>query len=100
MSSKSQRIGKSQAREEFATLIEKVSKGSGPIEITDYGKVTAIILSEKEYEWLKSCAKRSSQTRREARGLVIIEDEKAITDAAALVRADFEKSLEKSVKQL
>lgn len=94
------RIGKAQAREEFSTLIEKVSQGSGPIEITDYGKVTAIILSEKEYEWLKACAKKTSHPRREARGLVVIEDANAIKEADALVKADFVESLKKSERQL
>ncbi|MCA0312500.1 MAG: type II toxin-antitoxin system Phd/YefM family antitoxin [Candidatus Melainabacteria bacterium] len=46
------RIGKAQARDELATLIEAVNTGDGAVEITDYGKVAAVLLSVKDYEWL------------------------------------------------
>jgi prevent-host-death family protein len=49
MASKIQkRVGKAQAREEFSTLIESVAKGGGAVEITDYGKVSAVLVSEEE----------------------------------------------------
>ncbi len=94
------RVGKAQAREEFSTLIESVASGAGAVEITDYGKVAAVLLSEKEYEWLQACAKKSTQPKRSPRGLIILADDKALEDASKQLAADYESSIDKTVSGL
>jgi len=94
------RIGKAQAREEFSTLIEAVADGAGAVEITDYGKVKAVLLSEKEYEWLCACAKRIAQPRRNAHGVMSLIHDKALEDASRDVAADFERSIKKTAREL
>jgi prevent-host-death family protein len=94
------RIGKAQARDEFPALVESVSKGGGVIEITDYGKVAAVLLSEKEFQWLWDCAQKVAQPKRDPRGILILADNQALEDAHKDVLSDFEKSLGKSTKKL
>ncbi|HEY9678443.1 MAG TPA: type II toxin-antitoxin system prevent-host-death family antitoxin [Drouetiella sp.] len=101
MSNKVQkRVGKAQARDELSTLIDAVNSGAGAIEITDYGKVTAVLLSEKQYEWLCACAKKHAHPKREARGVVLIADENALDDAAKVVASDIEESIRKTASLL
>lgn len=94
------RIGKAQAREEFSTLIETVANGAGAIEITDYGKVAAVLLSEKEYEWLCACAKKSAQPRRDPRGFFVLSDDLALEEASRQIAKDFENSIKKTASEL
>ena len=94
------RVGKAQAREEFSTLIESVASGAGAVEITDYGKVAAVLLSEKEYEWLLACAKKNTQPKRSPRGLIILTDDKALEDASKQLAADYQSSIDKTVSGL
>ncbi len=94
------RIGKAQAREEFSALIETVANGNGSVEITDYGKVAAVLLSEKEYLWLCACAKKNTQPKRNPRGFFTINDEDALAQASREIADDFEKSLERTAKEL
>jgi hypothetical protein len=101
MASKIQkRIGKAQARDELSTLIESVNNGAGAVEITDYGKVAAILLSEKEYEWLCACAKKNGTPQKNARGIIVLSDEKAVEDAAKQLADEFNASITKSASEL
>lgn len=94
------RVGKAQAREEFSALIEAVAGGAGAVEITDYGKVAAVLLSEREYEWLCACAKKNEQPKRKPRGLIVLTDDNALEDASKQLRADFEASIRKTADDL
>lgn len=94
------RIGKAQARDELSTLIEAVNTGAGPIEITDYGKVAAVLLSEKEYEWLCACAKKNAPPKRDARGIIVLSDDSALEDASKQMTADFDESIAKTASEL
>jgi prevent-host-death family protein len=94
------RIGKAQAREEFSTLIEAVASGAGAVEITDYGKVAAVILSEKEYEWLHACAKKNGPPLRDPHGCFILSDDLALEEASRGINADFENSIKKTAREL
>jgi prevent-host-death family protein len=94
------RIGKAQARDELSTLIEAVNNGAGAVEITDYGKVAAVLLSEKEYEWLCACAKKNVTPKREARGIIVLSDDNALEDAAKQLAADFESSITTTARGL
>ncbi|HIA55793.1 MAG TPA: type II toxin-antitoxin system Phd/YefM family antitoxin [Candidatus Melainabacteria bacterium] len=101
MASKIQkRVGKAQAREEFSTLIESVAKGGGAVEITDYGKVSAVLVSEEEYAWLRSCEKRQKRPRREARGFLVLEDDLDLEKENRSVSADFDKSIERTLRKI
>jgi prevent-host-death family protein len=94
------RIGKAQAREEFSSLIESVASGAGAVEITDYGRVAAVLVSDEEYKWLCTCANNATQPKRKARGVVILADDKALDDAAKQLKTDFESSMDKAVRKL
>ena len=94
------RIGKAQARDELSTLIEAVNNGAGPVEITDYGKVAAVLLSEKEYEWLCACAKRNATPKRDARGIIELSDDSAMEGASKQLAADFDESIAKTASEL
>ena len=43
------KIGKSEARARFLPLIQEVSSGAGPVEITDRGQVAAVLMSHQDY---------------------------------------------------
>ena len=94
------RIGKSQAREEFSALIEAVATGAGAVEITDYGKVAAVLLSESEYKWLCACAQNSPSPKRGAQGLIVLTDEKSLQEASTQVQLDFDESINKTASEL
>lgn len=94
------KIGKSQAREEFSTLVESVASGAGAVEITDYGKVAAVLLSQKEYQWLLACSKRNAQPKQSPRGLVVLMDDNALEDASKQLATDFENSISKTASEL
>lgn len=94
------RVGKAQAREEFSTLIESVACGAGAVEITDYGKVAAVLLSEKEYEWLLACARKNTQPKRSPRGLIVLTDDQALQEASKQLAADYESSISKTASEL
>jgi antitoxin (DNA-binding transcriptional repressor) of toxin-antitoxin stability system len=94
------RIGKAQAREEFSALIETVASGAGAVEITDYGKVAAVLLSENEYQWLCACAKKNGEPQRDPRGFFVLSDERALEQASREVAVDFDKSIRKTGQEL
>lgn len=93
------KLGKAKAREEFSYLVEYVSKGGGPVEITDYGKTAAILICEEEYKWL--CANQvKNKPRRSARGVIQIRNEGDLEKAHAEVLEDFERSLNETASKL
>lgn len=62
------RLGKSQAREQFAPLVESLSKNGGIVEVTDYGKVVAVMLGYKDYLWLLAQTRVTFKPKRELCG--------------------------------
>lgn len=94
------RVGKAQARDELSSLIETVNSGAGPVEITDCGKVAAVLLSKKEYEWLCACAKKSATPKRDACGIISLSDDSALGNAARQLAADFDASMTKTASEL
>jgi prevent-host-death family protein len=94
------RVGKAQAREEFSSLIEAVASGAGAVQITDYGKVAAVLLSEKEYEWLCACAKNNAVPKRNPRGIFVLSDDSALEQASKEISEEFENSLKKTASEL
>ena len=82
----------------FAPLVEAVAAGAGPVEITDYGKVIAILISQQHYQWLCSCAERQPQVAGELRGFFVLHD--TLDGANQEISAAFEDSLKKTESQL
>lgn len=95
---KPKRMGKAQAREQFAPLIESLSKTGGTVEVTDYGKVAAVIMSYKEYLWLKALAKQPFKPKRQlwGSGMIVGEVDEASLDLTELI----EESLERTAREL
>jgi prevent-host-death family protein len=94
------KIGKAQAREEFSTLIESVAQGGGAVEITDYGKVAAVLVSEEEYAWLRSCENNQAKPKKDARGFFVLEGDINLKEESKAIAEDFEKSIKKSARRL
>jgi prevent-host-death family protein len=67
-----QKLGKAQARERFAPLVESLAANGGVVEITDYGKASAVLLSYKDYMSLVSQASVSLKPSRQLRGSGIL----------------------------
>ncbi len=42
----------SNQEDQFGPIVESLSMGDGIVEVTDYGKVAAVIMSYKHYLWL------------------------------------------------
>ena len=43
------KLGKSRAREQFAPLVKSLAAGGGVVEVTDYGKIAAVMLGYSDY---------------------------------------------------
>lgn len=87
-------LGKSEAREQFLPLVDLVASGSGPVEITDYGKVVAVLISKREYEWLSSTIRQKPQPKRSLAGSAVLlcDLEKASREMAADLQASIERT--------
>jgi PHD/YefM family antitoxin component YafN of YafNO toxin-antitoxin module len=66
------KLGKAQARERFAPLIESLSTAGGVIEVTDYGKVAAVMLGYKDYLWLLAQANEPFNPKRQLAGSAVL----------------------------
>ena len=77
-------------------LVESLVAGGSPVEITDYGKVVAILLSENEYNWLLQSARQNSRPKRPLRGSIKLLG--SLEEASNELLEDFEASLESPFK--
>lgn len=68
------KLGKAQAREQFAPLVESLSTDGGVVEITDYGKIAAVIISYKDYLWLQAQANEPFKPIRRLAGSAVLVD--------------------------
>jgi hypothetical protein len=66
------KLGKAQAREQFAPIVESLSKGGGVVEVTDYGKVAAVMMSYTDYLWLLAKANEPLSPKRKLAGSAIL----------------------------
>ncbi len=94
------RVEETQARDELSALIEAINTGAGPVEITDNGRVTAVLLSGKDYEWLCACSEKVGAQKRDARGVIALSDDSAMNTASEELSADFELSTAKTAIEL
>jgi hypothetical protein len=88
------KLGKAQAREQFAPLIESLSTHGGVVEVTDYGKVAAVMLGYKDYLWLVAQAGEPFKPKCQLAGSgVLVGDlEKASSDITESILAAIDKS--------
>jgi hypothetical protein len=66
------KLGKAQAREQFAPLIETLSAVGGVVEVTDYGKVAAVMMSYRDYLWLLAQANEPFKPKRPLAGSAVL----------------------------
>jgi prevent-host-death family protein len=92
------KLGKAEVRQEFAPLVDSVANGGNPVEISDYGKVVAVLISANEYRWLLSQTKKMSKPKKDLCGAIIIHDD--LEMLSKKVNADFEKSISKTASKL
>jgi len=93
------RLGKAEARQEFGPLVESVAAGGGPVEISDYGKVVAVLVNVHKYQWLLQQAKRqTTKPKKELCGAIVIHDD--LEMLSQQLRDDYEKSLEETARNL
>lgn len=92
------KLGKSQAREQFAPLVESLSRAGGIVEVTDYGKVAAVMLGYKDYLMLLAQTKEPFKPKRRLAGSAVIVGD--LEEASKKVSEAFSESLTKSVREL
>jgi PHD/YefM family antitoxin component YafN of YafNO toxin-antitoxin module len=66
------KLGKAQARQQFAPLVESLATNGGTIEITDYGKVAAVMLGYKDYISLLVKAGVPLKPKNQLRGSMVL----------------------------
>lgn len=88
------KMGKAQAREQFAPLVESLSTTGGIVEVTDYGKVSAVIIGHKDYLLLLAQANKPLRPRRQLSGSaeLVGNIEAASNEIADSIRQSIEKS--------
>jgi hypothetical protein len=92
------KLGKAQAREQFAPLVEGLSAVGGIVEVTDYGKVVAVMLSYKDYLWLLAQANEPFKPRRQLAGSAMLVGD--LDGASNEITASIFESLAKSARDL
>jgi len=65
-------IGKAQARQQFSPLVESLATSGGTVEITDYGKVAAVMLGYKDYISLLAKAGEPLKPKNQLRGSMVL----------------------------
>jgi len=92
------KLGKAQAREQFAPLVETLSTVGGVVEVTDYGKVAAVMMSYKDYLWLLAQANEPFKPKRELAGSAVLAGE--LTKGSQQIRESIVDSLTRSAREL
>jgi hypothetical protein len=92
------KIGKAQAREQFAPLIESLSTNGGVVEVTDYGKVAAVMLGYKDYLWLVAQAREPFKPKRQLAGLGVLAGD--LEQASSEIAESILAAVQKSIKEL
>ena len=91
-------FGKSEAREQFLPLVDAVSSGAGPVEITERGRVVAVLISKTEYDWMAEYTKHKPQPARTLCGLGELVGD--LEEGSAEIAAAFQVSLKTTAKKL
>lgn len=91
-------LGKAQAREQFAPLVEALSTNGGFVEVTDYGKVAAVMLSHKDFLWLLAQANRTLKPKKQLAGSAVLAED--LEAASANISNAIFESLAKTTREL
>ena len=92
-------LGKAQAREQFSPLVEALAITSTKVvEVTDYGKVAAVIMSHKYYLWLLAQAKLSFKPKRQLCGSMSLVSD--IEEASREISESIHGSIQKSARRV
>lgn len=92
------RLGKAQAREQFSPLVESLATNGGVVEITDYGRASAVLISYRDYISLVNQANTSIKPSRQLRGSgVLLSDLEETSKEISKIVAD---SLKKTIAKL
>ncbi|MBX9724855.1 MAG: hypothetical protein K2X81_25850 [Candidatus Obscuribacterales bacterium] len=94
----SHKLGKAQAREKFAPLVEALALHGGVVEITDYGKVSAVMLGYKDYLELVARSNHPLKSMRTLSGSGVLIGN--VNEATSEVSRSVKKSIDKTVEQL
>lgn len=93
-----QKLGKAQARQQFAPLVEALAAHGGVVEITDYGKTAAVMLGYTDYMRLRAQAAEPSKPSRQLAGSMTIVGD--LEESIKEVRKTFEESLERRRRRI
>lgn len=92
------KLGKAQVRQQFSPLVETLSTVGGVVEVTDYGKVAAVLLGYKDYLWLIAQSNEPFIPQRQLAGsAVLVED---LEKASQRISESLTQSLADSAKKL
>lgn len=92
------KLGKAQAREQFAPIVESLSKDGGLIEVTDYGKTAAVIMGYKDYLVLIAQSKEPFKPKRQLAGSAVLLAD--IEEASKQISETLIQSIEKTSREL
>ncbi len=92
------KLGKTQAREQFAPLVESLSKVGGVVEVTDYGKVAAVMLGYKDYLWLLAQSNQPFKPSRQLAGSATLVGD--LEKASSEITESVLDSITRSAKEL
>lgn len=92
------RLGKAQAREQFAPIVESLCKAGGVVEVTDYGKVAAVMLGYRDYLWLLAQAKEPFMPKLQLAGSAVLVGN--LEAASQQITDSVSQSLAKSAHEL
>jgi len=93
-----QRLGKAHAREKFSPLIDSLATNGGVVEITNYGKTTAVLMGYKEYLSLVAKAASLPKPTRQLRGSGKLIGN--LEDATNKISKAVAKSIEQTIAKL
>ena len=91
-------LGKAEARKQFLPIVDSVAQGVGPVEITDYGKVVAVLLSKYDFDWMRAQTLNKSKPRRPLCGLGQLIGN--LEEGSKEINQSFQTSLEKTTNNL
>jgi len=92
------KLGKTQAREQFAPLVESLSEIGGVVEVTDYGKVAAVMLGYKDYLWLLAQSNQPFKPKRQLAGSAVLVGD--LEEASNKITQSVLDSIARSTKEL
>jgi prevent-host-death family protein len=91
-------LGKAEARKQFLPLVASLAAGGGVVEVTDYGRVAAVIMSYKDYLRLLAQAREPFRPVRQMWGLMTLAGD--LEQTSREISESIQQSLDESARQL